>query len=142
MANTNNNPLLKLKEKKDAIHTPTITTPFSNNADVEKSDNAAVDTKRSPSEARENEKKPPYYNTPTYFETQKKESKNIKYNLIIDKNLLFTLKAVANYQNKPINKTINEALKSYFDMLGDTTIKEATDTYNKLLKLKGGKNGN
>lgn len=137
MANTNNNPLLKLKEKKDAIHTPTITTPFSNNADVEKSDNAAVD-KRSESEARENAR-----TTPTYFETEKhKKSDNIKYNLIIDKQLLFILKAVANYNGKPINETLSEALKNYFAMLGDSTINNATDTYNQLLKLKGASNGN
>lgn len=139
--NLDNSPLKKLKEKKGEAHTPTISTPFSNNADVEaqqiKNNIAAVD-KRSESEARENTK-----TTPTYIETEKhKKSDNIKYNLIIDKQLLFILKAVANYNGKPINETLSEALKNYFAMLGDSTINNATDTYNQLLKLKGASNGN
>lgn len=133
--NLDNSPLKKLKEKKGEAHTPTISTPFSNNADVEAQQiksNIAAGGKRTDART-----------TPTYIETEKhKKSDNIKYNLIIDKQLLFILKAVANYNGKPINETLSEALKNYFAMLGDSTINNATDTYNQLLKLKGANNGN
>lgn len=135
--NLDNSPLKKLKEKKGEAHTPTISTPFSNNADVEAQQiksNIAAGGKRTRENAR---------TTPTYIETEKhKKSDNIKYNLIIDKQLLFILKAVANYNGKPINETLSEALKNYFAMLGDSTINNASDTYNQLLKLKGVNNGN
>lgn len=137
MTDNKNNPLLKLKEKKEQIHTPIITSPFNTSdpktININPTD-AAVIEERSTNEARQinidTEK-------PKKTKPQQPKSNNIKYNLIIDSDALFTLKALSNYFNEPINKTLNKALQKYFDFIGEEETQKAKNIYTQILKLKG-----
>lgn len=135
--NLENSPLKKMKHGE--INKPTISKPFNNTSDNIKIDSQykeptpQLTQTQTPNEPRANQE-----NISTAEPKKKTQEKNILHTFYINKDLLFTLQAIALYDNKPINNILNKALADYLFNTYDTDIiNKARELYKQIKKIKG-----